>query len=63
MTPEEFSAAVNALAQAECEELNRQGGPFAAVHHAFPHFLLQSYRQRGLTPEETLREINAGAGL
>ena len=60
----EFTAAVNALERAKVEKLNEKyrAGEllFGAKHHEYPESMLSYYFNAGMTPEQAVREIEAG---
>lgn len=55
----DFVKAVNDLDKAQCEAINKKGGPFGAMHVEFPEVMLKHYHEQGLTPQETLDAIAA----
>lgn len=61
MTLQEFTKAVNALAQEDCDQLNRAYEKglalFGAEHVDYPESLLRLYYNKGLSPRETLVEM------
>lgn len=55
----DFVREVNALNRAEVDKLKAKGGMFGAECHPLPDYLLKHYHEQGLTPAETLRQLEA----
>jgi len=61
MTLKAFVKKVNDIARKECEEINKvyyEGKAiFGAKHYDYPESLLKHYYSMGLSPQETLKEM------
>jgi hypothetical protein len=60
---QKFCKKVNELAQKQCDEMNKQGHLFPAVHNEFPESMLKYYFDLGISPKKTLEKINEDSGF
>lgn len=61
LTLKEFAEKVNKLAIEQCEMFNISGkSPFKAKSFSLPESFYKPYFESGLTPEQTLEEMEVG---
>lgn len=61
-----FTKAVNALARADAEAMNADGGyasMFKAVHHDFPEAMMEHYFNEGYEPREVIERVQQEAEI